>query len=212
VQSELKGLIAGFIATLVLSAALVINDTMNLMPQIDIVRMLMSSAQLSRTSAWMDHFIVGVVVWGLLFAAYDGLAPDTADWLKGIIFGAFAWLLMMVTFLPLAGAGFFGVKIGAGAVVGLLMLHLLYGLVLGATYGGLGTLAAARTPDISSEQQAVADAESLSWRNRDTSVSFNDDLPSSSPSGKTVLIICGSLLGFAVVIVLAMEFRGVFGL
>lgn len=211
-QNELKGLIAGFIATLVLSAALVINDTMNLMPQIDLVRMLGSAAALSTTSAWMDHFIIGVVVWGLLFAAYDGLSPGTAVWLKGIAFGCFAWLSMMVIFLPLVGAGFFGVKIGAVAVVGLLVLHLIYGLVLAATYAALGTLVASRTTEVSTEQKALADAETLSWRTRDTSVSFNDDLPSSSPSGKTVLIVCGSLLGFAVVIVFAMEYRGAFGL
>lgn len=212
VQNELKGLIAGLIATLVLSAALVINTTMNLMPQIDLVRMLMNAASLSVTSAWMDHFIVGVVIWGLLFAAYDGVAPDTAAWLKGIIFGCFAWLTMMVVFLPLVGAGFFGVKIGPAAVAGLLVLHLIYGLVIAVTYGALGTLAASRVTEVSVEQKALADAEALSWRTKDTSVSFNDDLPTSSPSGKTVLLVCCGLLGFFVVIVFAMEYRGALGL
>ncbi len=63
----------------------------------------------------MDHFIVGVVFWGLLFAVYDGAASGPAHWLKGIIFSVFAWFIMMVAFMPLAGAGFFGAKIGITA-------------------------------------------------------------------------------------------------
>ena len=211
-QNELKGLIAGFIATLVISAILVINGMMNLIPQIDLVRMLGSAALLSPTSAWMDHFIIGVVVWGLLFAAYDSVAPSTAIWLKGLSFGCFAWLLTMVVFLPLVGAGFFGVRLGAVAFVGLLVLHLIYGLVVAVTFGALGTLSASMTPKFSAEQKTLADAEALSWRTKDTSVSFNDDLPSSSPSGKTVLVFCGGLLTFAVIVVLAMEYRGAVGL
>src|SRR5206468_213540 len=76
------------------------------------------------TAAWMDHFIVGVLIWGLLFAVYDGVATRPAHWLKGIIVGAFAWLMMMVAFMPLAGAGFFGAKIGITALVGLLIMAL----------------------------------------------------------------------------------------
>jgi hypothetical protein len=41
--------------------------------------------------------------------------------------------------------------------------------------------------------------------------SFNDDLPSSSPSGKTVLMILGGLVGFFVLVVLAAEFRSTLG-
>src|SRR5215203_5066071 len=137
-QNELKGLIAGFAATLAITVVLLINNAMNLIPQIDIIGLLVKMASLTRAAAWMDHFIVGVVVWGLAFAAYDGLAPGLANWLKGLIFRVFAWLMMMVTFLPLAGAGFFGAKIGMTPVLGLLFLHLVYGVVLGVTYGLLG--------------------------------------------------------------------------
>src|SRR6266487_4566477 len=72
--NALKGIIAGFVATLILSGLMLLNSTMDLMPQINIVRMLANLATLSTTAAWMDHFIVGVVIWGLLFAVYDGVA------------------------------------------------------------------------------------------------------------------------------------------
>jgi peptidoglycan/LPS O-acetylase OafA/YrhL len=119
--NALKGMIAGFVATLILSGLMLLNSTMDLMPQINIVRMLANLATLSTTAAWMDHFIVGVVIWGLLFAVYDGVATRPAHWLKGIIVGVFAWLMMMVAFMPLAGAGFFGAKMGITALVGLLI-------------------------------------------------------------------------------------------
>ena len=91
--NALKGMIAGFVATLILSGLMLLNSTMDLMPQINIVRMLANLATLSTTAAWMDHFIVGVVIWGLLFAVYDGVATRPAHWLKGIIVGVFAWLI-----------------------------------------------------------------------------------------------------------------------
>jgi hypothetical protein len=144
-SNALKGMIAGLVATLVLTALMVLNSTMNLMPEIHLIGWLTSLGTLSRPAAWMDHFIIGVAVWGLLFAVYDGLATRPSPWLKGIIFGVFAWLIMMVTFLPLAGAGFFGAKIDITAKVGLLVLHLIYGLVLGATYGLLGVMMPARS-------------------------------------------------------------------
>src|SRR5215204_1976975 len=137
-SDALKGVIAGFIATLVLSALMILNSAIGLMPQIDFVRLLTTLGTLTTASSWMDQFIVGVVVWGLLFAAIDATTTRSAFWMKGMIFGVFAWLMMMVTFMPLAGAGFFGARIGITAVLGLLFLHLVYGVVLGVIYGLLG--------------------------------------------------------------------------
>ena len=116
-----KGMIAGLIATLVLSVLMLLNGSLDLIPTINVIQLLMSLGTLSAPSAWMDHFIVGVVVWGLLFAVYDSATTRPALWLKGIIFGMFAWLIMMVAFMPLAGAGFIGAKIGIMAVVGLVV-------------------------------------------------------------------------------------------
>lgn len=209
-SNELKGMIAGLIATLVLTVLMLINNAMGLMPEVDLVRLLMKLGTLTAPAAWMDHFIVGVVVWGLLFAAYDGLETSWAPWLKGIVFGVFAWLVMMVTFLPLAGAGFFGSRIGTYAVIGLLGLHLIYGAVLGAVYGFLGEWLPAKVH--SPEERAAVQAEALASFNRDTSLSFNDDLPSSSPAAKTVLIIFGGFLAFIALMVLANVFRTTLGL
>jgi hypothetical protein len=211
-SNAMKGMLAGFVATLVLTALMLINGAFELVPQINIIRLLTTLGTLSVPSAWMDHFIVGVVVWGLLFAVYDGAAARPAHWLKGIIFGVFAWLVMMVAFMPLAGAGFFGAKIGITAPAGLLMVHLIYGVVLGATYGLLGVLVPVKAAAIlTTEEKAELVAGGPNPYTMD-SADINDHLPTSSPSGKTVLIAFGGLVGFFVLVVLVVEFRTTLGL
>jgi hypothetical protein len=209
-SNALKGMVAGLIATLVLSGLMVLNSATDLMPQLHIVRWLMTLGTLSVPSAWMDHFIVGVVVWGLLFAVYDGAASRPAPWLKGIIFGVFTWLMMMVTFMPLAGAGFFGAKVDISTQIGLLVLNVIFGAVLGVTYALLGVVAPVRlAASPAGETVALTEAERLRLSSPD--YSFNDDLPSSSPSGRTVAIIFGSFIGFMGLVVLIMEFRPMLG-
>jgi hypothetical protein len=146
-SNSMKGMLAGLVATLVLSGLLLLKSTMNLVPELNLIRLLVNLGSISVVQAWMDHFIIGVVVWGLLFGAYDSLASRPAHWLKGIIFGVFTWLFMMAAFMPLAKAGFFGSKIGPIAAVVTLIYHLVYGAVLGTTYGLLSTWVPAKEPE-----------------------------------------------------------------
>jgi len=134
-SNSMRGMLAGFVATLVLSGLLLLKSTMDLVPELNIIRLLVSLGSITVVQAWMDHFIVGVVVWGLLFGVYDSLATRPAHWLKGIIFGVFAWLMMMMLFMPAVKAGFFGHRVGINAALLMLGLHLIYGVVLGTVYG-----------------------------------------------------------------------------
>jgi hypothetical protein len=207
-SNALKGLISGFVATLVLSAVMILNGSIGLMPQIDIIQLLTKLGTLTLASAWMDHFIVGVLVWGLLFAALDATTARPALWIKGMIFGAFAWLMMMIAFMPLAGAGAFGSKLGNSALLALLILHLVYGAVLGATYGLLGNLAPVRVPLILAKEDVIAAGPNAFTMD---SSDINDHVSSSSPSGTAVLIAFGSLAAFFALLVLAMGFRTTLG-
>jgi hypothetical protein len=146
-SNSMKGMVAGFVATLVLSGLLLLKSTMDLVPELNIIRLLTNLGSISAVQAWMDHFIVGVVVWGLLFGTYDSLASRPAHWLKGIIFGVFTWLIMMAAFMPLAKMGFFGSKIGPMAAAVTLMYHLVYGVVLGTTYGLLSAWVPIKEPE-----------------------------------------------------------------
>lgn len=131
-----KGLAAGLVATLVLSALMVAKAAMGFMPQLDVIGMLSGMMGTSPAMGWVAHFVIGTVVWGLLFTAFFGAAPDGLWW-RGIVVGIGAWLLMMVVVMPMAGAGFFGMGLGMMAPVMTLMLHVIFGGVLGGTYGAL---------------------------------------------------------------------------
>ena len=58
-------------------------------------------------------------------------------WRKGVLFSLIPWILSVVAFLPVMGGGFLGQDIDAGPlpVLGNLILHLVYGWVLGSVYG-----------------------------------------------------------------------------
>ncbi|HEY3997231.1 MAG TPA: DUF6789 family protein [Candidatus Xenobia bacterium] len=85
------------------------------------------------------HLLLGLgwaVVYGLVFE--HRLQGSAA--VRGMKFSLLPWLLSIIVFFPLMGAGFLGSHLGAGPlpVIGNLVLHLCYGLVLGLAYGPLG--------------------------------------------------------------------------
>lgn len=137
-----SGLIAGFIATLVLSALMVMKSMMGLMPEMDVAQMLGTMMGSGPAMGWIGHFIIGTIMWGLLFTVLAEHLPGQAYWQRGVIFGLGAWLLMMVMVMPMAGAGLFGLRMGPMIPVMTAMLHMIFGAVLGASYG---TLIASRT-------------------------------------------------------------------
>ena len=149
-SNSLRGMLAGLVATLVLSGILVLKSNMGLWPEVNIIRLLVNLGSIQTVAAWMDHFIVGVVVWGLMFGALDSMWTSKAYWLKGLVFGVFAWLLMMILFMPLAKAGWFGTRIGPAAALVPLGYHLIYGLFLGVAYGLLTAWYPAKEPEKSS--------------------------------------------------------------
>lgn len=57
-------------------------------------------------------------------------------WRRGMQFALIPWLLSLLVFLPLVGGGFLGLGLGAGflPILGNLVLHMVYGAVLGAVY------------------------------------------------------------------------------
>ena len=58
-------------------------------------------------------------------------------WRKGVLFALVPFVFSIVAFLPIMGGGWFGMDIDAGPlpVLGNLVLHLVYGAVLGSVYG-----------------------------------------------------------------------------
>lgn len=134
-----NGLIAGFVATVVLSVLFVMKAMMGVMPQMDVIAMLAGMMGMGAAMGWVGHFAIGTVAWGGLFAIANDAIPGGSQIGKGLVFGIAAWLAMMLLVMPMAGAGLFGASFGMMGAVMPLVLHIIFGVVLGGTYGALAS-------------------------------------------------------------------------
>ncbi|QCB45389.1 DUF6789 family protein [Hydrogenophaga sp. PAMC20947] len=134
-----KGLLAGLAATLVLSALMVMKTVMGVMPELDLPKMIaaMMGSPDAPMLGWAIHFMIGIVGYGLGMAFLSDRLPGGSRTVHGVIIGIVGWLLMMVTVMPMAGAGLFGMNMGLMAPMMTLVLHLVFGAVLGWVYGKL---------------------------------------------------------------------------
>ena len=146
----LKGMIAGLVATLVLSALMVMKAKMGILPELDLPKMIagMMSKPDEPMLGWAIHFMIGVVLYGVAIALLGGRLPSDGSIGRGVLIAVAGWLVMMVMLMPMVGAGMFGMKMGMMAPVMTLVLHLIFGAVLGWIYtrlrGSVVPLAASR--------------------------------------------------------------------
>ena len=132
-----QGLIAGFVATVVMSAMLLAKDMMGIMPELDIIAMLTGMMNMGDAASWVAHFVYGTVILGGLYAYFEPRIPGGSHWAKGSVLGVGAWLVMMIVVMPMAGAGLFGLTLGIMAPIMTLVVHIIFGAVLGGTFGAL---------------------------------------------------------------------------
>ncbi len=138
-----RGLFAGFAATLVISALMIVRLEAGFMTWFNPIQIMNLSAHQALGTpnnaaiGWGLHFIVGTVLWGGLFITLVKVLPGTTYARKGLLFGILAWLLVMLTVFPLAGSGFFGTGFGLAIPLSTLIAHLVFGAVLGYVYGWL---------------------------------------------------------------------------
>ena len=120
-----NGIVAGFIATLVLSA---LHEPVTLLTAAVGVR--------APVTGLLFHFFVGTLLWGSAFGfLHDYLFGPS--WLRGVIFASGAALVVMLAIAPLTGSGFLCLKLGAFAPMVVALFHLAHGAILGAVYGKL---------------------------------------------------------------------------
>ncbi len=133
-----KGMLAGLAATIVLSALMVMKAMMGFMPALDLPRMIAGMVGSPDTPAlgWAIHLMIGIVVYGIAIGTF-GHRLGSSPTVSGIVLGVIGWLIMMVILMPMAGAGLFAMSMGLMAPVMTLLLHLVFGAVLGWTYGKL---------------------------------------------------------------------------
>ncbi|QFU23065.1 hypothetical protein FM038_013505 [Shewanella eurypsychrophilus] len=140
-----KGLIAGLIATVALTAIMMIKSTMGIMPDFNPVQILADTVTdtlgLSQTPVlgWFLHFGLGSVIWGLSFTTFNNILPGKSQVAKGLYLGVIAWGFMMLGLMPIAGFGMFGLLLSMKVPVMTLMLHLVFGFALGLSYKKLAS-------------------------------------------------------------------------
>jgi hypothetical protein len=120
-----KGIVAGFVATFVLSI---------LLDPIALVAPTVWPA--SPAVGWVLHFFVGTVVWGVVFAVLHDYLPGPS-WQRGLIFAVGAWLLLMGGAAALIDARVIAFDLDASMIVVTLVVHVIYGVSLGVIYGWL---------------------------------------------------------------------------
>jgi hypothetical protein len=100
-----------------------------------------------------DTFAVGMVLnlamgllWAMIYARWAEPRLTGPGWRRGAIFSLVPFALSILVFFPIAGIGILGIDADAGIlpVLGNLILHLVFGVVLGSLYAidawsGIGT-------------------------------------------------------------------------
>jgi len=120
-----KGIVAGFVATFLLSALLdpIALLTKNVWPTSPMI-------------GWLLHYFIGTVIWGVGFALLHDHLPGPA-WVRGVAFAFGAWVLLMIGAFALAQSRLLVLDADVASVVAALVVHLLYGATLGMIYGWL---------------------------------------------------------------------------
>lgn len=136
-QNLSRAMMAGLAATIVLSALMLMKGALGIMPELNLPRM-MANAMGSPDApllGWTAHVMIGVVIYGGAMAALATGFPGDGYIGRGLLLGVVGWITMMVLLMPMMDAGLFGMQLGILAPVMTLMLHLVFGGVLGWFYG-----------------------------------------------------------------------------
>lgn len=145
--------LAGLTATLVMSGVQAMAPLMGV-PRMNIAAMLGSMLGGSVPLGWLMHLVLGSIVWAAIYAYAVEPRLDGAPWVRGLTYGLVLAMVVGIAGFPLVGGmfpsltpkpGFLG--FGSGGIMGAMGVvigHLVYGVVLGAAYGG--QVAGSRSP------------------------------------------------------------------
>jgi len=85
--------------------------------------------------ALIGNVVMGII-WAIVYARLFEPLFEAVPWQKGVMFSLIPWALSILVFFPIAGVGLLGNQLDASAlpVLGNLILHAIYGAVLGSMY------------------------------------------------------------------------------
>jgi uncharacterized membrane protein YagU involved in acid resistance len=126
-----RAVVAGLVATLVMTAVGVWVAPMMGIPAMNPADMLAGAMGGSIVLGWLGHLMIGII----LAIGYTIVAPSLPGpgWLRGALYGIAPWLLAQLVVMPMMGMPVFSGS--AAMAIGSLIGHLVYGAVVGAIYG-----------------------------------------------------------------------------
>lgn len=134
-----RAAVAGLLGTAAMTALLLVEPSIGL-PKIAMGQVLSTSLGLTTAHlsigpalGWALHFLIGMAFAVIYAAAFDRRLPGTPV-VRGMMYGALVFVLAQVVFMPLVGGGFFS-RGDSELLAGSLLGHLLYGGIVGWTYG-----------------------------------------------------------------------------
>jgi len=139
-----RALLAGLVATAAMTFMAYFVAPVMLGHPMDIAHMLSGLAGGSWAIGMLMHLMNGIVVFPLIYSIVLYRFLPGAPWLKGILWGVVLWLGLEIVILAMTGAGEFNTNGGgAKALMAALVVHLIYGVLLGTITGQSGRVAAA---------------------------------------------------------------------
>ena len=131
-----KAILGGFVGTVLLTLMTQFVAPMMTGRKMDMAEKLGGMTGMGTAAGMVMHFLVGSVVFALVYAlVLFRLLPGT-PWQKGLLSGVIFWLGLEILMMPMIGGGFFSSQIGGmKVVVAAFIAHLVYGAALGGIAG-----------------------------------------------------------------------------
>lgn len=126
-----RAILAGLLGTVVMTAVGLWVAPLMGIPAMNPATMLAGAMGGSLILGWMGHLMIGTLL-ALGFAMIASSLPGPS-WLRGALYGIAPWVLAQLMVMPMMGMPLFSgsVAVALGSLIG----HLVYGGVVGATYG-----------------------------------------------------------------------------
>ncbi|UOM33418.1 DUF6789 family protein [Acuticoccus sp. I52.16.1] len=137
-----RAIFAAVIATLVAAGLIYLNGQMAALPPFPLLAEIQTfNARIgmpaSDLAAWAAHAILGILVYGVIFALIQPILPGRGLG-EGLVFGFITWLAMMVVFAPLTGHELFMRDLDPVLIALSLVFNLVYGAALGIAFAAAG--------------------------------------------------------------------------
>lgn len=131
-----RTIVGGFVATIAFTLILYYVVPFMLGGPMNIAAMLGGLFGTTVAMGLFLHFVLGTIIFPMLYAYIVFRIVRGSAWMRGLIFGLLLWMLAETIFVPMVGGGFFHtLQGGVVAAIASLIGHAVYGIVLGVIAG-----------------------------------------------------------------------------